>query len=86
MRIDIISAVPELLDSPFQHSIMKRAAEKSLLNVHTHDLRQYGIGKHSKIDDYQYGGGAGMVMCIEPILNCIKHITCLLYTSPSPRD
>ncbi len=74
MRIDIISAVPELLDSPFQHSIMKRAAERSLLAVHTHDLRQFGIGKHQKIDDYQYGGGAGMVMCIEPILNCIDKI------------
>lgn len=75
MRIDIISAVPELLESPFEHSIMKRAAERSLLNVHTHDLRKYGIGKHHKIDDYQYGGGAGMVMCIEPILNCIEEIS-----------
>ena len=74
MRIDIISAVPELLDSPFRHSIMKRAADKSLFEVVVHDLRPFGIGKHNKIDDYQYGGGAGMVMCIEPIINCIKSI------------
>jgi tRNA (guanine37-N1)-methyltransferase len=74
MKIDIISAVPELLDGPFGHSIMKRAAEKSLFEVRVHDLRKYGTGKHNKIDDYQYGGGAGMVMCIEPILNCIKNI------------
>lgn len=74
MKIDIISAVPELLVSPFSHSIMKRAAEKSLLEVNVHDLRQYGIGKHNKIDDYQYGGGAGMVMCIEPILFCLEEI------------
>ncbi|MCL4109544.1 UNVERIFIED_CONTAM: hypothetical protein GTU68_038939 [Idotea baltica] len=74
MKIDIISAVPELLESPFQHSIMKRAAEKSLFEVCVHDLRKYGTGKHNRIDDYQYGGGAGMVMCIEPILNCIESI------------
>lgn len=74
MQIDIISAVPELLDSPFQHSIMKRASEKGLLQVHVHDLRKFGAGKHNKIDDYQYGGGAGMVMLIQPILECIDHI------------
>jgi tRNA (guanine37-N1)-methyltransferase len=74
MRIDIISAVPELLEGPFQHSILKRAAEKNLFEVHVHDLKRFGIGKHNKIDDYQYGGGAGMVMMIEPILACIDHI------------
>jgi len=74
LRIDIISAVPELLESPFRHSIMKRAADKSLFKVEVHDLRPFGIGKHNKIDDYQYGGGAGMVMCIEPILKCIESI------------
>ena len=74
MRIDIISAVPELLESPFSHSIMKRAAEKSLFKVVLHDLRKFGTGKHNKIDDYQYGGGAGMVMCIEPIIACIESI------------
>lgn len=67
MRIDIISAVPELLDSPFNHSILKRASDKGLFEVVVHDLRQYGIGKHKQIDDYQFGGGAGMVMMIEPI-------------------
>lgn len=74
MRIDIISAVPELLHSPFEHSIMKRAAEKKLLEVFVHDLRKFGIGKHKKIDDYQYGGGAGMVMMVEPILQCLDSI------------
>ena len=74
MKIDIISAVPELLESPFSHSIMKRAAEKLLFEVQVHDLRKYGTGKHNRIDDYQYGGGAGMVMTIEPILNCINAI------------
>ena len=72
MRIDIISAVPELLDSPFQHSIMKRAQQKGLYEVVVHNLRDYGLGRHKQIDDYQFGGGAGMVMKIEPIANCIN--------------
>ncbi len=74
MRIDIISAVPELLQSPFEHSILKRAQSKGLLEVVVHDLRTFGIGKHKQIDDYQYGGGAGMVMMIEPLLNCINSL------------
>lgn len=74
MRIDIISAVPDLLESPFSHSIMKRAAERGLLEVVVHDLRNFGLGKHRQIDDYQFGGGAGMVMMIEPIANCIAHL------------
>ncbi len=74
MRIDIISAVPDLLQSPFNHSIMKRAAERGLLDVVIHDLRAYGLGKHRQIDDYQFGGGAGMVMMIEPIANCIQRL------------
>jgi tRNA (guanine37-N1)-methyltransferase len=72
MRIDILSAVPELLESPFSHSIMKRAREKGLFEVHVHNLRAYGLGRHNQIDDYQFGGGAGMVMMIEPIVNCIN--------------
>jgi tRNA (guanine37-N1)-methyltransferase len=72
MRIDILSAVPELLESPFSHSIMKRAREKGLYEVHVHNIRDYGLGKHKQIDDYQFGGGAGMVMMIEPIVNFIK--------------
>ena len=71
MRIDIVSVLPELLESPLQHSIMKRAQEKGLLEVHLHDLRAYGLGKHRQVDDYQYGGGAGMVMMAEPLANCI---------------
>ena len=74
MRIDILSAVPELLSSPFSHSIMKRAAERGLLKVIVHDLRAYGLGKNRQIDDYQYGGGAGMVMRIEPIVRCIEQL------------
>ena len=74
MRIDIISVMPELLESPLQHSIMKRAQEKGLLEVAIHDLRVFGLGKHKQLDDYQYGGGAGMVMMIEPVANCIEHL------------
>ena len=72
MRIDIIAVVPELLQSPFQHSIFKRAVEKGLASVHFHDLRQYGLGNYKQIDDYSFGGGAGMVLMIEPIDVCIS--------------
>lgn len=72
MRIDIITVLPELLDSPFQHSIMKRAADKGLLEVNLVQLRDYGLGQHKQVDDYQFGGGAGMVMMVEPIFNCIN--------------
>jgi tRNA (guanine37-N1)-methyltransferase len=72
MRIDIISAVPELLDSPFTHSIMKRAQQRGLFEVVVHNLRDYATNKHKQIDDYQFGGGAGMVMKIEPIVACIE--------------
>ena len=74
MRIDIISVLPELLHSPFEHSIMKRAQQKGLLEVIVHNLRDYGIGKHKQIDDYQFGGGAGMVMMCEPLANCIDEL------------
>jgi tRNA (guanine37-N1)-methyltransferase len=74
MRFDIISAVPELLRSPFEHSIIQRAQTRGLLEIHIHDLHDYGIGKHKQIDDYQFGGGAGMVMMIEPIINCIQKL------------
>ena len=75
MRIDIIAVIPELLESPLQHSIMKRAQQKGLLTIEVHDLRDYGIGKHNQIDDYQFGGGAGMVMMCEPIVNCIEKLS-----------
>ena len=74
MRIDIISVIPELLTSPLQHSIMKRAQDKGLFEIVVHDLREYGVGKQRKLDDYQYGGGAGMVMMIEPVANCIEKL------------
>ena len=74
MRIDILSAVPQLLESPFNHSILKRAKERNLLQIEIHDIRDYSTDKHKKIDDYQFGGGAGMVMMIEPILNCIQKL------------
>ena len=72
MRIDIIAVVPELLQSPFEHSIFKRAVEKGLATVHFHDLRQYGLGNYKQLDDYSFGGGAGMVLMIEPIDACIS--------------
>jgi tRNA (guanine37-N1)-methyltransferase len=72
MRIDIITVLPELLTSPFGHSIMKRAQEKGLLDVHLIQLRDYGFGKHKQVDDYAYGGSAGMVMMCEPLDNCIE--------------
>ncbi len=74
MRIDIVSVLPELLESPLQHSIMKRAQEKGLLEVQVHNLRTYGLGKHRQVDDMQYGGGAGMVMMPEPIANCFDDL------------
>lgn len=74
MRIDIISVQPELLVSPLDHSIMKRAKEKGLLEVVIHNLREYGLGRHNQVDDYQFGGGAGMVMMVEPIATCIDKL------------
>lgn len=67
LRFDIISAVPDLLKSPFEHSIMKRAAERDLIHINIIDLHEYGVGKQKQIDDYQFGGGAGMVMMPEPL-------------------
>ena len=74
MRIDIISAVPSLLISPFADSILKRAQDKGLVEVVVHDLRHYTTNKHKKIDDYAFGGGAGMVMTIQPIDACISKL------------
>ena len=67
MRIDIISVLPELLEGPFKHSIIKRGIEKDLVEIHIHNLRDYSLDKHKRVDDYAFGGGAGMVMTIEPI-------------------
>lgn len=74
MRIDIITVSPELLKSPFEHSILKRAQEKGLAQIHLHNLRDYGIGSYKKLDDMQFGGGAGMVLMIEPIARCIEKL------------
>lgn len=88
MQIDIITVLPELLESPFQHSIMKRAETKGLLKVNLHQLREYAVNQYGQIDDYQYGGGAGMVMMIEPIDRCIqtlksqRHYDEVIYLSP----
>ncbi len=75
MRIDIITVLPELLQSPFEHSIMKRAQAKGLLEVYTHNLRKWAINKQGQIDDYQFGGGAGMVMMPEPLTNAIEELS-----------
>jgi tRNA (guanine37-N1)-methyltransferase len=74
MRIDIISAVPQLLESFLEHSIVKRARDKGVVNIILHDLHDYGKGKYRQIDDYQYGGGAGMVLMIEPIDKMISEL------------
>lgn len=74
MRIDIITVLPELLKSPFDASILKRAIEKGLVEVHFHNIRDYTDKSYNQVDDYQFGGGAGMVMMIEPIDACITHL------------
>lgn len=74
MKIDILTVVPGLLESPFSHSIMKRAQEKGLLHVQVHNLRQWAINKQAQVDDYQYGGGAGMVLMCEPLANAIESL------------
>jgi tRNA (guanine37-N1)-methyltransferase len=74
MRIDIISAVPELLTGPFNSSIIKKGIEKKIVDIHIHNLRDYSVNNYKSVDDYQYGGGAGMVMLIEPIDNCISKL------------
>lgn len=88
MRIDIISAVPELLDSPLNHSILKRAQDKGLVELHVHNLREYSSDKHRRVDDYAYGFGAGMVLQIEPVERIItllqsqRNYDEVIYTSP----
>src|SRR5829696_5976434 len=74
MHIDIITVLPELLQSPLSHSIMKRAQDKGLLKVEVHNLRQWAVNEYGQVDDYQYGGGAGMVMMCEPLTNAIESL------------
>lgn len=88
MRIDIITVLPDLLQGPFDHSIIKRAREKGLAEIHLHDLRDYSLDKHRRVDDYAFGGDAGMVLSVEPIERAISHLTSereyqeIIYTSP----
>jgi tRNA (guanine37-N1)-methyltransferase len=74
VRFDILTLLPELLEGPFSASIMKRAQDKKLVEIHFHNIRDYATNKHKNVDDYQYGGGAGMVMSIEPIVNVIEKL------------
>ena len=74
MRIDIISAVPELLSGPFNSSIIRKSIEKNITEIHIHNLREYAKNNYKSVDDYQYSGGAGMVMLIEPIDKCISKL------------
>ena len=75
MHVDILTVLPELLESPFQHSIMKRAQEKELLTVQVHHLRKWAVNEYGQVDDYQYGGGAGMVMLCEPLAKAIEELS-----------
>ncbi|WP_445664544.1 tRNA (guanosine(37)-N1)-methyltransferase TrmD [Fodinibius sp. AD559] len=89
MRIDIISAVPQLLESPLKHSIVGNAQDEGLVEIHSHDLRDYTEDKHNKVDDYPYGGGAGMVLTPQPIFSCIEHLQSqrdydeIIFTAPN---
>lgn len=88
MRIDILTVVPELLESPLNNSIIKRAQNKNIVEIYIHNLRDFTEDKYRQVDDYQYGGGAGMVMMIEPVYKAIKKLTSernydeIIYTSP----
>lgn len=88
MRIDILSVVPELLESPLNHSIVKRAQEKKIVEIYIHNIRNWSKDKYRKVDDYPFGGEAGMVLMIQPVFDCIRELTAqrvydeIIYTSP----
>lgn len=88
MRIDILTVLPELLSSPFEHSIIKRAREAKVVEIFIHDIRNWSTNKHKRVDDYAFGGGAGMVMTIDPVFRAIEQLTSereydtIIYTSP----
>ena len=92
LRIDVITVLPELLESPFGHSIIRRARAKGIVDLQVHDLRDYTADKHRRVDDYAFGGEAGMVIRIEPVFNIIRHLTSqrhydeIIYTSPDGRQ
>ena len=91
MRIDIITVLPPLLEGPLGHSIVQRARDKGLVDLHIHDLRDFSLDKHRRVDDYAFGGDAGMVMAVEPVHRAITHLTAqrdydeIIYTSPDGR-
>lgn len=88
MRIDILSVVPELLESPLNHSIIKRAQEKKIVEIYIHNIRNWSKDKYRKVDDYPFGGEAGMVLMIQPVFDCIRELMAqrnydeIIYTSP----
>ena len=88
MRIDILTVVPELLESPLGHSIVGRAIKKGIVEIHVHNIRKYGLGPHRSVDDYCYGGAAGMVMMVEPVYQMIEELKAerdydeVIYMSP----
>jgi tRNA (guanine37-N1)-methyltransferase len=88
MRIDILTVVPTLLESPFNHSIIKRAVDKGLVEICIHNIRSWATDKHKSVDDYAFGGGAGMVLMIEPVVSCIEALKAertyeeIIYLSP----
>ncbi len=88
MRIDILSVVPELLESPLSHSIIKRAREKGVVEIHVHNIRDWSKDKHRKVDDYSFGGDAGLVMTVQPVFDCINELKArrpydeIIYTAP----
>ncbi|MBQ0024331.1 MAG: tRNA (guanosine(37)-N1)-methyltransferase TrmD [Bacteroidales bacterium] len=88
MRIDILTVVPELLESPLGHSIVKRARDKGLVEIQVHNIREWGLGRYRQVDDYSFGGDAGMVMMVEPVFNLISKLKSereydeVIYTSP----
>ena len=88
MRIDIITVIPELLESPLGHSIVGRAIKKGIVEIHVHNLRKYGKGPRLQVDDYSYGGDAGMVLMVEPVYRMIEELKCerdydeIIYMSP----
>ena len=88
MRIDILTVVPELLDSPLSFSIVGRARKKGIVDINVHNIRKYGLGSRKTVDDYSYGGDAGMVMMVEPVFKMIEELTSqrkydeIIYMSP----
>lgn len=92
MRIDIITIFPDFFTAFFEYSILKRAQENNTVEIHIHNLREYSTNKQKSVDDYQFGGGAGMVMCIQPIDDCISTLKVqrdydeVIYLSPDGRN